>query len=321
MVESGRALVLWVSDRRMRVWVEGREIELRLPGRWRQGSHDRRPVAPGDHVAIVREGSDWRATDIEPRRNEFTRRSAGKRPQPQTAAANLDLVLVVAAAAAPATPFGLADRLLVTAALGLVPALLVVNKCDLVSAERLEAWQANYCGANLRILFTSAVSGIGAPELREVLRGRVTLLAGASGVGKSSLANRAHPELNIRVGEISQATGKGRHITSSATLHPVPRGGWVIDTPGLRECAPWGLTRHNIKAAYPEIERLTAGCHFRNCLHRSEVGCAVLPAVGSDRLPKARYESYIKLLSEADPHPPLNNPLLGRGRQRGAGWA
>jgi len=293
-------LTLWVSDRRIKVLFEGNELELRMPGIWRFESRGVRPIAPGDIVVLERKEVDPRVLRLQERRNEFTRKSAGDKPVPQTLAANIENVLVIASADRPITPFGLVDRLLATAILGQAPAHLIVNKADLIDESQRLRWFENYRQAFLSVNFTSAMTGEGIEELSGLLSSGVTLLAGSSGVGKSSLVNRLHPGLDLKTGTVSDVTGKGKHITSSARLHPRPGGGWLIDTPGLRECAPWGLTVDNVMKCFPEFAQIEGECRFRNCLHVGETGCAADAAVEVGKIPRERYESYRKLLAEAE---------------------
>jgi len=193
----------------------------------------------------------------------------------------------------------LIDRLLVTAELGNVPAVLLINKVDITEPERLNSLQRIYRHAVESILLTSAITGEGIDLLRELTLDGITLLAGSSGVGKSSLANRLDPDLNIKVGEVSEYSGKGRHITSAARLHRLKETGWIIDTPGLRECAPWNMRKHNLWLCFREFLELADGCHFRDCIHHHERGCNVKTKTGTDLLPEERYLSYLKLLNEA----------------------
>jgi len=291
-------LVLRVKGNYVRALVDAQVEWLALPGRWRLTSSGSNPVAVGDIVGLENAGDSFKIVDAKARRNNFTRRTAGPKPAPQIIAANLDLVVVVAAALAPATPFGLIDRLLVTAALGNAPAALLINKIDLAFKHQLEMWFDNYRCAASEILFASALSGEGLERLYNLIAGKIVLFAGASGVGKSTLANALDPNLHLRTAEISSATGKGRHTTSAVELHPLRGGGWLADTPGLRGCAPWDLNRENLQQAFPEIARLRQFCGFRNCLHRYEINCAVQAAAGSPDLPGERYRSYLKLLAE-----------------------
>ncbi len=294
------ALILWVSNEQIRIMFRGVEHDLTLPGKWRRDFSGQRPVAPGDWIRILDDEGRLRAIEVLPRRNEFTRKVAGLRPLPQVAAANIDQVMVMAAAESPRTSYGLIDRLLVTAAIGGVESCLLLNKCDLASDDRLADIRRTYASADIPIYFLSVATGEGVEPIRNLLLSKTTLLAGPSGSGKSSLANIIQPGLKLRTAEISSATGKGRHVTTSARLHPLSTGGWLIDTPGLRECAPWGLTRQNLLSAFPEFEANGHRCRFRNCLHKDEAGCNVLICVENQEIARSRYETYRKLLVEAE---------------------
>ncbi len=291
-------LVLRIRGNLARVLVSGQEYWLALPGRWRLKSKGANPLAAGDIVRLVNEKGQFKIIDIVPRRNAFVRKMAGPKPAPQIIAANLDLAVIIASISKPNTPFGLIDRLLVVAALGNVPAILLVNKIDLASDSILEKWKNIYKSAGVEILFSSALKGIGLERLYDIIKHKVVLLAGTSGVGKSTLANALDPDLKLKTAEISIATGKGKHTTSAAELYPFRGGGWIADTPGLRECAPWGLNKENIQDVFPEISRLKTSCRFNNCIHFRETDCAVRAAVGTIDLPEERYQTYIKLLSE-----------------------
>ncbi|MFN3821485.1 MAG: ribosome small subunit-dependent GTPase A [bacterium] len=307
-------LVLRVAGNWAKVLVGNEEIMVAIPGRWRLGTNpiwgkrgDKsspfpkvggNPLAPGDRVVLIQERGIYHIEELLPRKNHFTRRAAGSKPIPQTIAANLDLAVIIAAFHQPSTPPGLIDRLLVTASAGGVPAILLVNKTDLARPDDLSYWRDLYRAALPTILFTSALTGEGLEELKELIQGKMVLLAGASGVGKSTIANRLHPGLNLRTQEVSPATGKGRHTTSAAQLHPMPNGGWITDTPGQRECSPWGIAPQELAHHFPEIRHLSQFCPYRNCLHQQEENCAVIAAAGTDELPSERYYSYRKLLSE-----------------------
>ena len=290
--------VTWLSRGQARVYAGGKYYLAAVPGRWRQSAGGVKPLAAGDRVTISVDQADPRINDRQNRTNNFTRHNPGSRPVPLTIAANLDLVVIIASASQPATPYGLVDRLLVTAALGGVEAGLAVNKVDLIKLEQRELWREIYRNVVCGILFTSAQTGEGVDELAELIRGKVVLFAGSSGVGKSSLANRIDPDLNIKTSEISRSTGKGRHITAATEFHRVKTGGWLGDTPGLRECGLWGATPAKLAAAFPEIAGLSGGCRYRNCQHWRDADCVVKQAVGSPLFAESRYRSYVKLLQE-----------------------
>ncbi|MBM3328689.1 MAG: ribosome small subunit-dependent GTPase A [Calditrichaeota bacterium] len=293
--------ILRISGNYAVVRIDEIDHRLALPGRWRRAFEPEDQPAAGDRVIVETESGSWRLVSILPRRNFFTRKAAGSKPVPQVIAANLDLAVIVAAAAEPQSPFGLIDRLLVAARLGGIEPALIVNKADLVTLSVLSKWIDNYQHAVEEIILASAVDGRGIAQLGEIASQQTILLAGASGVGKSTLANLIDPALNLRVGEISDYSGKGRHTTSVASLLPLGTGGWLVDTPGLRECAPWGATPETLQDAFPEIARLGSHCAFRNCRHSHEANCAVQSAAGTPDLPGDRYGSYLKLLAELRP--------------------
>ncbi len=293
--------VLWCMGNQARILLSSEQILVDFPGKWRLEKSGVQPVVPGDEVTLHYDIDTWRLVEVLSRTNHFTRALPGSKNRiPQTIASNLDLVLVTVALAEPPTPFGLVDRLLVVAEQGDVPPILVLNKTDLVDANEIAIWRDTYRNAVEEILAVSGVTGEGIERLFDLIKGKRVLFAGRSGVGKSTIANCIDPNLNLRTSEISQSTGKGRHTTSSTEFHPLSSGGWIADTPGLRECAPWVESAASLADFFPEISRFEGECHFRDCLHRSEKGCAVIEAVGTSELPEARYQSYLKLLSETE---------------------
>ncbi|MCF7811785.1 ribosome small subunit-dependent GTPase A [bacterium] len=277
----------------------GREkLLLSMPGSWRIKSKSSKPLVAGDRIELQRDKDTWKMLRVLPRENEFTRRMPGRKNVPQLIAANLDQVVIIASAENPATPNGLIDRLLVIAALGNVPAVLLINKIDLADKNRMDYLNRIYRNSVTDSIMVSAKTGENIENFRELIKGRITLLIGSSGVGKSTITNRIDPNLDLKVGEISQATGKGRHVTSLAMLHPICNDGWLIDTPGIRECAPWSMTKLELQLGFQEIFSLKERCKFHDCLHETEYGCAVKSEVSAGNIPKERYESYLKLLNE-----------------------
>ncbi len=294
-----QGIVLWSLGHRAQIRIGDENHRLAIPGKWRLRNSGVKPLSPGDRVSLVREGNFIRLSGILPRDSEFTRKAPGSKPISQTIAANLDTALIVASIAEPETPFGLVDRLLLTARAGSIPEIhLIVNKIDLATGEDQVKWKKNYSRAVDSILFTSCITLTGINTVRNLLKDKIVLLAGSSGIGKSTIINRVDPDLNIKTGRISAATGKGRHITSQAQLHPLKTGGWITDTPGLRECAPWDIEPLDLAKYFPEMSELLGACRFRDCLHDSESGCNVKDAVGTVNFPEGRYNSYLKLLDE-----------------------
>jgi ribosome biogenesis GTPase len=244
-------------------------------------------------------GPEWKLKEGRPRWNEFTRKVAGQRVLPQTVAANLDQVFIVASASSPATPFGLIDRLLVTGSIGNVPSIVLINKSDLCSPEREEQLRLNYQAAGIEPRFISARTGQGIDNVIRLTESKISLLVGSSGVGKTSLVNLFTVTGIYRTGEVSASTGKGRHVTTAASLYSLSGGGWIIDTPGIREWSPWNMNFNSLVEAYPEISRHAPDCRFRNCNHIGDAGCAVQEALKTGSIPLERYSSYRKLLEEA----------------------
>jgi ribosome biogenesis GTPase len=198
------------------------------------------------------------------------------------------------------------DRFLVIAEANGLAARIVVNKAELVGGATAarERWQ-EYERAGYPVHYTSAKGGEGLEALHDALAGKVSVLTGPSGVGKSSLLNSLYPGLDLRVGEISESVNKGRHTTVGALLHPLPSapgepGAYVVDTPGLREVGMWGLSPESVDACFPEIGRVSDECRFGDCTHRAEPDCAVRAALTAGEISAARYDSYLKLRGELE---------------------
>ncbi len=263
------------------------EIRVRVPRR--------KSLRVGDRIRV--EGGALHS--IEPAQGVLQRRDSHGRVR--SVAANLDALGIVLAPR-PESPLGFVDRGLVAArASGLEP-LLIVNKADLPGAGELSEAMAERYGSAAPSLLVSAATGAGLADLRAWLRpGRRGVFVGTSGVGKSSLLNALLPELDLAVGEINEVSGLGRHVTSTATLHQLVEGGELIDTPGFRDFGPVEVSAAELAAFFPGFEEVAEhGCHFRNCLHRSEPGCAVLAALEEGRIPPDRHAGYLALLAELE---------------------
>jgi ribosome biogenesis GTPase len=276
----------------------GETVPASLRGRLKQAESEK--LAVGDDVILERGERDdaWAIVEILPRRSKLARRAPGGAPGERIVAANIDQVVVVFAIAEPEPHVRMLDRFLVIAESNDLPSRVVVNKIELAGDAR--ARFAQYEDIGYPVHYTSVKRGDGLPALKEALRGRVSVLSGPSGVGKSSLLNTMFPGLNLRVGEISRSVMKGRHTTVGADLHPLPESGYVVDTPGLREVGVWGLDPRELDRCFPEMRPLLEHCRFTDCTHRVEPGCAVRAGVDGGEVARERYESYLKLRSELE---------------------
>jgi len=216
----------------------------------------------------------------------------------QVLVAYIDQALFVLACAQPRPRLRMLDRLLVGAEVQQIPAVVCANKTDLVSEETARELFEIYERIGYQVLYTSVDEGRGIDALRALLQGKISALAGPSGVGKTSLLNAVQPGLGLRVREVSRATAKGRHTTVVPQLIPMDLGGWVADTPGLREWALFDLDPEELDAYFPDIAPLVADCQFSDCTHKVEPGCAVRAAVREGLVSQHRYESYVKLHEE-----------------------
>lgn len=257
-------------------------VECRARGRFRR--QDQSPLV-GDFVRITRQGDKGVLEALLPRKNAFIR----------PAVANIDQLVVLASCAIPVTEPFLIDRVLAIAQLQNVPALVVVNKDDLAPAQPLAEI---YCRAGVPVLVTSAETGEGIEALREALAGKLSCLTGNSGVGKSSLLNRACPQLQLPVGEVSEKLGRGRHTTRHIELYSLGSNTFVADTPGFSAFDTERMElvhKEQLQYAFPEFAPYLGHCQFPDCAHRKEPGCAVRKALAEGKIGQTRYSSYERL--------------------------
>src|SRR5438309_7296906 len=292
-----------------RVHTAGGEVTAVLRGRLRRRDDDR--VVAGDVVELeLRPDGPATISRIHPRRSVLARRAAGQRsPRAQPLAANVDQVVVVAAVRDPEPNLRLLDRFLVIAEANRIPPVIVLNKIELERGAE-HALRRRFAPAGYQVLPTSVRAAEGLAALRDLLRGRESVLAGQSGVGKSSLLNALHPGLNLRIGESSEKWGTGRHTTRAALLVPLAGGGYVVDTPGLREVGTWGIEPELLAMCFPEFRRFLDQCRFDDCRHLAEPGCAVRQAAAQHDVAPDRLESYQRVYEE------INVPSWSSGRRR-----
>lgn len=278
---------------------DGRTVVAALRGRVKHVTAKK--LAVGDQVELLPDpaGTLWVIHAIRPRRSELSRRSPGGAHGERILAVNVDQVIVVLAMVKPEPNEGLLDRFLVIAEANDLSARIVINKTDLASAAQARERFADYARAGYPVHCTSTKTGEGMEELRATLRSKVSTLAGPSGTGKSSLLNHLYPGLELRVGAISESVNKGRHTTVGSLMHPLPDGGYIVDTPGLREVGLWGLSAASLDQCFPEFAPSLGRCRFADCRHLSEPDCAVLENITAGGISRRRYDSYAQLYEEA----------------------
>lgn len=256
----------------------------------------------GDDVHLERDSpaEAWAIAEILPRRSQLARRTPGGGQGERVVAANVDQVVVMFAAAKPEPHPRMLDRFLVIAEGNDLPARIIINKVDLVGESMARTRFDAYERAGYPVHYTAVKNGTGLQPARAMLSGRRSVLTGPSGVGKSSLLNALFPGANLRVGAISESVNKGQHTTVGALMLPLPGagGGYVIDTPGLREVGMWALSAEQLDRCFPEIRAVRDQCRFADCSHMVEPDCAVRTAVANGAISAERYDSYLKLLEE-----------------------
>lgn len=281
-------------------------IRCKVKGNFRlKGIRTTNPVAVGDRVTVLLnpDGSAY-ITEISPRRNYIIRRASNLSKEASILAANLDGAMLVASLAHPTTSTNFIDRFLATAEAYRVEATLVINKTDLLTSpedrELLDAVCYLYRSIGYRVIQLSSLTGEGLDEVRQALKGKTTLVSGNSGVGKSTMINALIPGLDLKTAAISDVHDQGMHTTTFSEMFPIPEGGWIIDTPGVRGFGTIEMAPEEVSHFFPEIFKTAAGCRFGDCSHTHEPGCAVLAALDNQEIARSRYNSYLSILNDSD---------------------
>ena len=274
-----------------------REVVCHLRGRLKRERFSGDILAIGDRVKVsLHPDGSGMIEEIEPRSRELVRMSpTPKGEYRQIFLANADQIVMVFACAQPAPRLRMLDRFLVICEKQDIPAYIVANKADLVTPDEAEKTFGPYPGLGYPVIYTSVKTGQGLADLRALLEGKISGLAGPSGVGKSSLLNAIQPNLGLAVRSVSETTEKGRHTTVVRQLFSLNEGGAVADLPGLKSLALWDTEPEELDGYFPELRDLVAECQFSDCTHRSEPGCAVRRAVADGSVSSERYESYLRM--------------------------
>ena len=280
---------------------DGQLFDCKVKGNFRiKGIRSTNPVAVGDRVTVNNE--NW-IIDIDDRRNYIIRKSIDLSKQSHIIAANVDQALLIVTVNYPQTSTTFIDRFLASAEAYRVPVILVFNKTDLLDADESRYQQmlvTLYETIGYQCLQVSAETGEGVDALKTLLPGKITLLSGNSGVGKSTLINRLVPGANLRTSEISDAHNTGQHTTTFSEMIPLEGGGWVVDTPGIKGFGTFDMEPEELTSYFKEIFHFSKDCRFSNCTHTHEPGCAVLKALEDHYISQSRYQSYLSMLSDKD---------------------
>ena len=279
-------------------------INCRIRGKLRlKGVRSTNPVVVGDIVRCESDQSgEWVIYDIVPRRNYIIRRASNLSKESHIIAANIDRAMIVVTLIEPVTALEFVDRFLITCEAYKVPATILLAKIDLLAdaPDAVAQFHEIYNSAGYEVIDISATEGIGVDRVKELLDGKVTLVSGNSGVGKSTLIGKIDPTLDIRTGEISESFHKGKHTTTFSTMYPIGNNSYIIDTPGIKGFGLIEIDDKELWHYFPEMIATAGECRFYNCTHTHEPGCAVVEAVKDGKISYSRYESYLKILDDDD---------------------
>ena len=290
---------------------DGATVDCKVKGNFRlKGIRSTNPVAVGDRVVVndnlnpnVNDSGGYWITGILDRKNYIIRKASNLSKQSSIIAANVDQAMLIVTIRQPETSTTFIDRFLASAEAYRVPVILVFNKVDILDDDErryLSMVQQLYENIGYQCLVVSATEGTGLSELQSLLQGKITLLSGNSGVGKSTLINAIIPGANLRTADISDAHGQGMHTTTFSEMIPLGVGGYLIDTPGIRGFGTFDIEPHELTSYFREIFQFSKDCRFSDCTHTHEPGCAVLQAVEDHYIALSRYQSYLSMLEDKD---------------------
>ncbi len=284
---------------------DGKTYKARIRGKFRiKGLKTTNPVAVGDQVEFhLKEDGTAVIDKIKPRRNHLLRKATNLSRKYHILAANIDQVLVLYTPKYPETLLSFIDRILVSAEAFHIPPVLVINKMDLFhddqeAQKRIQDFKRIYSKTDYPLLEVSAATGYNLERLKEIMKNKISVFAGNSGTGKSSLVKALIPGLDIRIGDISQVHRQGKHTTTFAELHALPFGGYIIDTPGVRAFGTIDMEPRELRDYFPELRRYAPQCKFNNCMHVNEPQCEVKNRLQTGDIPPERYQSYLNILEE-----------------------
>jgi ribosome biogenesis GTPase len=282
---------------------DGSTFQARIRGKFRIANiKHTNPIAVGDEVDFEIDKDDTAViTNIHERKNYIIRKSVNLSKKTHIIASNIDIAFLVVTLSNPKTSFGFIDRFLITAEAYHIPVVLLFNKMDVYTEDELadlEIYKSIYNSIGYESLDISAETGLNLDLVKELMKDKVSLVSGHSGVGKSTLLNTLNPDLNLKTHVVSDFNSKGQHTTTFAQMYPWPFGGFIIDTPGIKEFGLVHIDKTELQGYFPEILALKSECKFDNCIHVNEPKCAVRDAVDNDEIAISRYENYLTFLEE-----------------------
>lgn len=279
--------------------------DCRIKGKFRiQGIKSTSPVVVGDRVSVNKEGEDWMIVDLHERKNYIVRKSVNLSKQTHIIAANIDQAILVVTMQSPVTTTGFIDRFLVSAQAYGVEVVLLFNKLDIYSEEGMEAQKSLrsvYEKVGYKCLSLSVLND-NLSEVKSLMKDKVNVISGHSGVGKSTLINKLQPDLDLATNEVSEQHQQGQHTTTFSEMHQLDFGATIIDTPGVRGFGLVEMEKQELSDYFLEFFELKADCKFHNCIHLNEPNCAVKAAMAEGEIANSRYKSYLSMLEEEEEH-------------------